>query len=93
MDRLIALLLAGLVCVACWTPVEASPPPRIVSLAPHLTEILFAAGAGARVVGTTEFSDHPEAARAVPRVGDAFTWTSSVSSRSVPTSPCLQTTW
>jgi len=71
-DRLIALLLAGLVCVACWTPVEASPPPRIVSLAPHLTEILFAAGAGARVVGTTEFSDHPEAARAVPRVGDAF---------------------
>jgi iron complex transport system substrate-binding protein len=72
-DRLTALLLlACMVCAACWTHAEASTPPRIVSLAPHLTEILFAAGAGARVVGTTEFSDHPEAARQVPRVGDAF---------------------
>jgi iron complex transport system substrate-binding protein len=71
-DRLRALLLAGLLGVAGWPSAGAAQPPRIVSLAPHLTEILFAAGAGARIVGTTEFSDFPDAARQVPRVGDAF---------------------
>jgi len=45
------------------------PAERIVSLSPHLTEILFAAGAGARVVGAVEYSDYPPAARALPRVG------------------------
>lgn len=47
------------------------PARRIVSLAPHLTELLFAAGAGARVVGTVAYSDHPPAARAVARIGDS----------------------
>ena len=47
----------------------AGPARRIVSLAPHITELLFAAGAGDAVVGVTEFSDYPEAARALPRVG------------------------
>jgi iron complex transport system substrate-binding protein len=47
------------------------PAQRIVSLAPHLTEQLFAVGAGARIVGTTEFADYPEAARRIPRVGRA----------------------
>jgi iron complex transport system substrate-binding protein len=46
--------------------------PRIVSLAPHLTEMAFAAGAGERVVGTVEYSDHPDAARRIVRIGDAF---------------------
>jgi iron complex transport system substrate-binding protein len=45
---------------------------RIVSLAPSLTELAFAAGAGPRVVGTVEYSDEPAAARNIPRVGDAF---------------------
>jgi len=45
------------------------PAQRIVSLSPHITELLFAVGAGAAVVGTSEFSDYPEAARAIPRVG------------------------
>jgi iron complex transport system substrate-binding protein len=45
---------------------------RIVSLAPNLTSLAFAAGAGSAVVGTVEFSDEPEAARSIPRVGDAF---------------------
>jgi iron complex transport system substrate-binding protein len=48
-----------------------APAGRIVSLAPHLTELLFAAGAGDRVVGTVAYSDHPAAARAIARVGDA----------------------
>lgn len=45
---------------------------RIVSLAPHLTELAFAAGAGAQMVGTVSYSDHPQAARSLPRIGDAF---------------------
>ena len=45
-----------------------APARRIVSLAPHATELLFAAGAGARVVGVSAFSDYPDAARRLPRV-------------------------
>jgi iron complex transport system substrate-binding protein len=47
----------------------AAPARRIVSLAPHLTEVLFAAGVGARVVGVVAYSDYPAAARALPQVG------------------------
>ena len=84
--RAVALLLACATafCVALPAAAEvrvvddsgatiALPQParRIVSLAPHLTEQLFAVGAGARIVGTTEFADWPEAARRIPRVGRA----------------------
>jgi iron complex transport system substrate-binding protein len=48
-----------------------APAQRIVSLAPHLTELLFAAGAGTQVVGTVEFSNYPEGAKAVPLIGDS----------------------
>ena len=47
-----------------------APAQRIVTLAPHLAEIVFAAGAGGRLVGVARFSDFPEAARRLPRVGD-----------------------
>ena len=47
----------------------AQPAKRIVSLAPHMTETLFAAGAGAQIVGTVDYSDYPEAAKKIPRVG------------------------
>ena len=47
-----------------------TPARRIISLAPHLTEMLYAAGAGGRLVGAVSYSDYPEAARALPRVGD-----------------------
>ena len=46
-------------------------PSRIVTLAPSLTELVFAAGAGAAIVGTTALSDFPEAATRIARVGDA----------------------
>lgn len=46
------------------------PPQRIVSLTPHLTELLFAVGAGAQLVGADSASDYPHAAQALPRVGD-----------------------
>jgi iron complex transport system substrate-binding protein len=45
-------------------------PQRIISLAPGATEMLFAAGAGARVVATVDFADEPPAAKHVPRIGD-----------------------
>jgi len=48
------------------------PARRIVALSPHLVELAFAAGAGPLLVGAVEFSDEPVAARALPRVGDAF---------------------
>jgi len=42
---------------------------RIISLAPHVTELLYAAGAGDKLVGVVEFSNYPEAAKKLPRVG------------------------
>ncbi len=45
------------------------PVKRIISLAPHTTEMLFSVGAGEQVVGAVEYSDYPEAAKKIPRVG------------------------
>jgi iron complex transport system substrate-binding protein len=54
------------------TVVLKHPAQRIISLAPHVTELLFAAGAGDRIVGTIRYSDYPPAALAIPRIGDSF---------------------
>jgi len=80
--RLLGLLLAGapLALQAAislpqadgGTLVLQQPTERIVTLAPHLAEGVFAAGAGAQLVGAVEFSEHPPAAARIPRVGDAF---------------------
>jgi len=48
----------------------AKPAQRVVALAPHVTELLFAAGGAERIVGAVSYSDYPEAAKSVPRVGD-----------------------
>lgn len=45
------------------------PVKRIVSLMPHATELLFEVGAGDQVVGAVQYSDYPEAAKLIPRVG------------------------
>ncbi|MCG2585561.1 cobalamin-binding protein [Massilia sp. TS11] len=47
----------------------ARPAQRVISMSPHITELLFAAGGGARVVGAMNFSDYPEAARKIPLIG------------------------
>lgn len=47
----------------------AQPAQRIISLAPHATELIFAAGGGERIVGTVGYSDYPAAALQIPRVG------------------------
>jgi len=76
-------IVALLILVAMAAPVRAevvvtddagqvvrlrAPAQRIVSLAPHATELLFAAGAGRRVVGVSAYSDYPAAARGLPQV-------------------------
>ncbi len=50
--------------------VLAQPAQRIVTLAPHATELVFAAGAGERVVGVIKGSDYPPAAARLPVIGD-----------------------
>lgn len=47
----------------------AAPARRIVSLAPHATENLFAAGAGRQLVGVVDYSDYPAAAKRIRNVG------------------------
>jgi len=44
----------------------------IITLAPNLTELVYAAGSGDRLIATVEYSNYPEAAALLPRVGDAF---------------------
>src|ERR1700687_1017306 len=51
----------------------AAPPMRIVSLAPGVTEILFALGEGGAVVGVSQYCDYPPAATRLPRVGTFLT--------------------
>ncbi len=51
-------------------PPLSAAPQRIVSLAPSVTETLFALGLGDRVVGVTSYCDHPPEAKALPQVGD-----------------------
>lgn len=47
-----------------------APAQRVISLAPHVTELLYAAGGGAKVVGAVSYSDYPPEAKQLPRVGD-----------------------
>ncbi len=67
----IALLLLLTVAGAAASAAEA-PAKRIVTLAPHLAELVHAAGAGDHLVGVVEFSNFPPSVAALPKVGDAF---------------------
>jgi len=58
--------------VARTEPPPPTPPQRIVSLSPAVTELLYALGAGERVVGRTTWCDYPPQVRAVPSVGDGL---------------------
>lgn len=77
MTRALALAcLAALFC-GCSDPAGSKSAPesyeRVVTLAPSLTELVFAVGAGAKLVGVSAWSDYPAEARDLPVVGDAFT--------------------
>jgi iron complex transport system substrate-binding protein len=70
-----AMLLFATCGCAARAP-QALPPgttPRLISLAPSLTEIAFAVGCGPELVGDTAYDDYPAAARALPHVGDVRT--------------------
>ena len=49
-----------------------APAERLVTLSPNLAELVYAAGAGDRLLATVEYSDYPPAAARLPRIGDAF---------------------
>ncbi len=71
-----SLILASSLWLASapsYGSVTSMPPQagqRILALTPHSVELLFAIGAGDRIIGTVSFADYPEAAKAIPRVGN-----------------------
>lgn len=65
----VLLLAALLVPARDGAGAVAKPPRRVVSLAPSLTEMVFALGAGDRLVGSTTYCDYPAAAKRIPKVG------------------------
>ena len=79
----LAVLLCMASCLALAQPVESlrddegravvlgAPAVRMVTLAPSLTELVFAAGAGDKLVGGSAYSDYPPGARMLPEVADA----------------------
>lgn len=86
MPRSVLPFLAAVLCctvaVAIAAPLDvvddlgrhwqfSRPPQRVVALAPHLTELVFAAGGGDRLVGAAQGSDYPAAAHALPEVGNS----------------------
>jgi iron complex transport system substrate-binding protein len=64
-----ALLLLLALSTGLQVQAEAGRSLRVVSLAPHLTELLFEIGAGGQIVGTVNYSDYPPAALQIPVVG------------------------
>lgn len=80
---LVAVLAAG--CVSAGAaPIEviddnghaislAAPAKRVITLTPHVTEMVYAAGGGSRIVATVTASDFPPEARSLPRIGDGLT--------------------
>ncbi len=78
--RILVLVLLCAVLTACSGDEPATSPLtdsrgerlRIVTLSPHLAELVFAVGAGDLLVGVSAYTDYPEAAASLPIVGDAF---------------------
>ena len=74
---LVVVTLTAIVA-ACSERSNTDPPSkqtaqRIVSLAPHLTELVYTIGAGEQLVGVSAWSDYPREVLELPVVGDAFT--------------------
>lgn len=71
---LVISITLAVACSETETPVEqAHSSTRVVTLAPHLTELMFAAGSGDALIGVSAYSDHPDEATVLPVVSDAFT--------------------
>ena len=63
-----AVLILGLACAAA---AHAQPVQRVATLAPFLAELVYAAGAGGKLVGVSAYSDYPIQARSLPVIADA----------------------
>lgn len=65
----IIIVLFLVVSGAVYAAETASPPKRIISLAPSMTEILYALGLGDNIAGVTTYCDYPEEAKKKPKIG------------------------
>ncbi|WP_153914562.1 cobalamin-binding protein [Shewanella sp. TC10] len=64
------LILFGLLIVPLTNAEQLpSSSQRLLALSPHSVEMLFAIGAGDRIIGTVDFADYPEQAKSIPRIG------------------------
>jgi iron complex transport system substrate-binding protein len=79
-DRRRHVFLAGVLALVLFSPIPAAPgqertstagghAPRLIATSPHLTELVFHAGAGDLLVAVAPFADYPPAAVRLPRVG------------------------
>ncbi len=77
------ILLSFLLSATAWAGISLpqadgstlqldSPAKRVITLAPNLAEMMFDAGAGSTLLATVEYSNYPEEAARLPRIGDAF---------------------
>jgi len=77
---ILSFLMAGQTALAGIALTQANgealilpaPAKRIITLAPNLAELVFAAGAGERLIAVVEYSDFPPAVKQITKVGDAF---------------------
>lgn len=65
---LVSMLLLTIVLLNNKAQAEVSTPQRVISLAPHITELVYAVGAGDKLVAVSDYSDYPAAAQLLPRV-------------------------
>ena len=80
LQRLAAGLIVALHLTACGLPGNEANPrtggpaasQRIVTLSPHLAELVFAVGSGHQLVGVSAYTDYPAAVTDLPVIGDAF---------------------
>ena len=68
-DALAAAPTVSVVDDAGLRIVLQKPGQRIIALSPHVVETLYVAGAGNKIVGAVDYSDYPNAAKSIPRVG------------------------
>lgn len=63
-----AILICGLLLGQGQVYAAEAAPQRVISLAPHITELVYAVGAGDKLIAVSDYSDYPEAAQRLPRV-------------------------
>jgi len=67
--KIIRYLTAAIIGILAFSPALASPPERIVSLAPSITEILYDLGLEKNIAAVTDYCDQPPRAKAKPKIG------------------------